>query len=102
MNIPEGFFKPIDKLILKFIWKGKWVRIDKTVLKKKKKLEESHYLILTLNYKATVIKTVWYWQRTRHKGQWNRIESVEIDACKYGQLIFDNGAVFLTNDAKTI
>lgn len=34
-----------DKLILKFeIWESKGIRLTKTVLRKKIKLEESHYL----------------------------------------------------------
>ena len=41
-----------------------------------------------IHYKATVIKTVWFWHKDRNIDQWNKLKSPEINSCTY---LFDRG-----------
>lgn len=82
------YFATINKVIIKFKWRGKRFRMASSILKVNNEVGELTLLNFKTYYKATVIRIL--------KHQWIRIEDPEINLHEYSQLIFDIGKKIIT------
>lgn len=92
------YFKELEQILLKFIWKHKTPQIVKAVLRRKKK-EDARYYFPTFNCTIKIIvlkiiKMAWNLNKAKLADQQNIIERSELPSDIW-QLVYDIRAKYL-------
>ena len=73
IKIPTQFFTDLERTIINFVWKNKKLKIAKN-LNNKGTARGITIPVIKLYYRATVMKTAWYWHKNRDVKQRKRTE----------------------------
>ena len=88
IKLPMTFFTELEQKILQFVWKYKRPWIVKAILRKKSGAGGIRLPDFRLYCKATVIKTVWYWDKKKDR---TMVQDRKPRDITYGHLIYDKG-----------
>ena len=106
-KLPMVFFTELEQIIPQFVWKYKKPLIPKGI-SRKNGTGGINLPDFRLYYKATVIRTVWYWHKDKNIYKWNKIKTSEIHApldtlslTKEARIYNEEKTISLTSAGKT-
>ena len=91
IKLPMVFFIESEQKILQFVWNQKEIMNIQGNLEKEILLEGIRLCAFRIYYKATVIKTAWYWHKTRLCTSMEQDRESRGKPIHYGHLIYDKG-----------